>query len=152
MFESLFTLHWLNFSNYKLRRAVEMFFHFFHVNTQIYPDGRSKTKTVLGVQMPKLRPCIEIMWLVLYYFQITLMLVVDAGITLIAWLPRSISLVYTELNIDQKDINFLAGNIYTGYAFCNMYKMPTQCYQSSNNSLVILNISGFVQHDFCLIY
>ena len=80
------------------------------------------------------------------------MLVVDAGITLIAWLPRSISLVYTELNIDQKDINFLAGNIYTGYAFCNMYKMPTQCYQSSNNSLVILNISGFVQHDFCLIY
>ena len=60
------------------------------------------------------------------------MLVVDAGITLIAWLPRSISLVYAELNIDQTDINFLAGNIYAGYAFSSMYRMPIQGFLSSN--------------------
>ena len=42
-------------------------------------------------------------------FQITLMLVVDAVITFTAWLPRSIGLVYAELN--DKDINFVAGMI-----------------------------------------
>ena len=53
------------------------------------------------------------------------MLVVDAGITLIAWLPRSISLVYTELNIDQKDINFLAGNIILGCEFSYVWNADT---------------------------
>ena len=43
-------------------------------------------------------------------FQITLMLVVDAVITFTAWLPRSIGLVYAELNND-KDVNFVAGMI-----------------------------------------
>ena len=43
-------------------------------------------------------------------FQITLMLVVDAVITFTAWLPRSIGLVYAELNND-KDINLVAGMI-----------------------------------------
>ena len=43
-------------------------------------------------------------------FQITLMLVVDAVITFTAWLPRSIGLVYAELNND-RDINLVAGMI-----------------------------------------
>ena len=42
-------------------------------------------------------------------FQITLMLVVDAVITFTAWLPRSIGLVYAELN--DKDINLVAGMV-----------------------------------------
>ena len=37
------------------------------------------------------------------------MLVVDAVITFTAWLPRSIGLVYAELN--DKDINLVAGMI-----------------------------------------
>ena len=42
-------------------------------------------------------------------FQITLMLVVDAVITFTAWLPRSIGLVYAQLN--DKDINLVAGMV-----------------------------------------